>query len=66
MIDFEVKIGDSIIENSTLLEKSTVGNGSKIVGSLIGKNCHIGDNCVLENVIIDHNSKIPDGAKITE
>ena len=66
MIEAHVVIGDSSITKSTILSKSTIGNGCTISGSLIGEKCHIGDNCTLKNVIVSRDSIIPKGTELID
>lgn len=66
MIEAHVVIGDSSITQSTILSKSTIGNGCTISGSLIGEKCHIGDNCTLKNVIVSRDSIIPKGTELID
>ena len=66
MIEAHVVIGDSSITKSTILSKSTIGNGCTISGSLIGEKCHIGDNCTLNNVIVSRDSIIPKGTELID
>ena len=66
MIEAHVVIGDSLITKSTILSKSTIGNGCTISGSLIGEKCHIGDNCTLKNVIVSRDSIIPKGTELID
>ena len=65
MIGKEVLISDSIVSKSTILGNSKVGDNCEIIRSLVGENCEIGDNCILEDVIVDHNSTIPNDTKLT-
>jgi len=65
MIAKQVKIGSSLVSESTILSNSIIKNNCEIVRSLIGRGCEIGDNCILDNVIVDHNSIIPNGAKLS-
>ena len=66
MIEAHVVIGNSSITKSTILSKSTIGNGCTISGSLIGEKCHIGDNCTLKNVIVSRDSIIPKGTELID
>ena len=66
MIEAHVVIGNSSITKSTILSKSTIGNGCTISGSLIGEKCHIGDNCTLKNVIVSQDSIIPMGTELID
>jgi len=66
MIEAHVVIGDSSITQSTILSKSTIGNGCTISGSLIGEKCQIGDNCTLKNVIVSQDSIIPMGTELID
>lgn len=58
---------DSIISaschlvSSALLNSVRVSSSSVVSGCMVGKNTRIGSDCKLENVVIDHNSTIPDG-----
>ena len=66
MIEAHVVIGNSSITKSTILSKSTIGNGCTISGSLIGEKCQIGDNCTLKNVIVSQDSIIPMGTELID
>lgn len=66
MIAREVAVGNSLVKQSTILSDSKINNDCKIVRSLIGKNCEIGNNCNLEDVIVAHNSIIPDGTNLSD
>ena len=52
MVCSNVDIGDSLIEQSTILSGSKIGKKSVIVSSLIGQDCTIGDFCELTNTIV--------------
>jgi len=65
MVGKQVKIGSSTVSESTILRNSIIQNDCKIVRSLIGRTCEIGDNCILDNVIVAHNSIIPNGTKLS-
>ena len=44
----QVKVGDHCeIEDSVVLDGSTIGNGVKLTGVVVGQNCRILDNVVL-------------------
>jgi len=66
MIGHEAIIANSTVSKSTILSSSMVGDNCKIVRSLIGENCEIGDNCILEDVIVAHNSRIPKGTRLSD
>ena len=66
MIEAHVVIGNSSITKSTILSKSTIGNGCTISGSLIGEKFQIGDNCTLKNVIVSQDSIIPMGTELID
>ena len=53
-------IGDECnIRSSALLDSVSVGEGSSIIGCLIGHNAKIGEYCNLENVVVGHGAIIP-------
>ena len=66
MVCSNVDIGDSLIEQSTILSGSKIGKKSVIVSSLIGQDCTIGDFCELTNTIVAHGSHIPNNTKISD
>jgi len=52
------------VKNSTMFRAVKVGKNTTISGSIIMQKSQIGDNCVLENVILDKDVKIEDGVKL--
>ena len=50
----DVKIGNSseIGKNTVICDNVTVGKNTRIIGSVIYPNCHIGDNCIIENGVV--------------
>ena len=52
---------NSIIEDCTLLANSSVASGSSLLNCLVGMDSKIGSDCILKEVIIDHNVVVPDG-----
>ena len=65
MIAEKVTIGSSNVSESTVLDNSQIQNNCEIVRSLIGQHCQIGDDCILTDVIVGHNSVIPNGTKLS-
>ena len=66
MIHQGVIISSSLVSESTILSNSKVADNCQIVRSLIGENCDIGSDCIIEDVIVDHNSTIPNGTKLSD
>ena len=66
MVCSNVDIGDSSIEQSTILSGSKIGDKSVIVSTLIGQDCTIGDYCELTNTIVAHGSHIPNNTKVRD
>ena len=61
-LDFGSQVAEgSTIVSSALLSNVTVESRCKISGCMIGHNTHIGENSVLENVVIDHGAIVPSG-----
>ena len=50
---------DGKVTNSLLFRKVTVGKNSHLKGCIVMHNCDIGENSILENVILDKGIKIP-------
>ncbi len=50
--------------NSVLFRKITVGEKSEIKNSIVLEGCKIGSGCILENVILDKNVIVEDGARV--
>ncbi len=50
---------DGKVTNSLLFRKVNVGKNSRISGCVVMHNCEIGENSILENVILDKGIKIP-------
>ncbi len=55
------KINDSILSRCSLLDDVQVKEKSILSNTMIGRGSTIGKNCRLNNVVVDHNSIIPDG-----
>lgn len=55
---------EGTVENSILFRGVRIAKGSKVVNSIILPKCEIGENAVLENVILDKDVKITDGRTI--
>ncbi len=59
-VDMNCSIASNVeIERSAILSDSNVESGAKIVGCMVGEGAHIGPKANLENVVIDHHSKVP-------
>ena len=74
--------GDSNVENSmlstgaaimsaqlfkcSLLSNVQVGTNSKLNETLVGRNSTIGKNCTLDNVVVDHDSIVPDNTVLSD
>ncbi|MCA1056784.1 glucose-1-phosphate adenylyltransferase [Rossellomorea aquimaris] len=52
------------VRNSTMFRAVKVGKNTTISGSIIMQKSQIGDNCVLENVILDKDVRIEDGVRL--
>ncbi|MEC8589255.1 MAG: NDP-sugar synthase [Candidatus Thermoplasmatota archaeon] len=73
--------GDSNVENSmlstgatitsahlskcSLLNNVRVGSNSRLNETLVGRNSTIGKNCTLDNVVVDHDSNVPDNTALS-
>jgi glucose-1-phosphate adenylyltransferase len=53
------------VETSILFRSVKVGKGSVIRNSIVMQKCQIGENCVLDGVIIDKDVKIDNGVHLT-
>ncbi|MDD7267995.1 MAG: glucose-1-phosphate adenylyltransferase subunit GlgD [Lachnospiraceae bacterium] len=51
------------VEDSVLLKKAYIGNGTVIKNSVILNNVYIGDNCYIENCIVESNGTIRSGSR---
>ena len=57
------KVQQASIIESCILSGSSIGKGSILKNTLVGEKAKIGENCNLENVIVDYNAIVPDGWK---
>ena len=64
MIETDVKFSNSKIHRSTLLKGSSVGENSVIKECLVGTQVVIGKDVHLENVVVGHDSIIPEGSHV--
>ncbi len=59
-VDEGCSIADGVeISQSALLSGVTIESGANLSGCMVGKGAYIGAQAKLENVVIDHNAKIP-------
>ena len=56
----QVDSGSTVV-SSALLSNVNVESGCQISGCMIGHNAHIGENSILENVMVDHGAIVPRG-----
>ena len=61
MIEADVLIEQASIVSSTLLAHTKVGLNAQISNSLVGRSATIGRDVILDGVVVDHDSSIPDG-----
>ena len=66
MVGKDTEIMHSVIENSTILSGTKVARNVSIESSLIGKNVTIGKNSKITNMIVDHDSVIPDDSILND
>ncbi|MCL1998949.1 MAG: glucose-1-phosphate adenylyltransferase subunit GlgD [Turicibacter sp.] len=52
------------VQNSVLFRKIYTGEGSKIINSIVMDGCYIGNNCTVENAILDKEVVLSDGKEI--
>ena len=61
MLAKRTKIDDSVLSRCSLLDGVQIKERSILNNTMIGKDSIIGRDCRLANVVVDHNSVIPDG-----
>ncbi|MBL6891247.1 MAG: NDP-sugar synthase [Candidatus Poseidoniaceae archaeon] len=66
MVQRDTEIMHSVIENSTILSGTKISNNVLIESSLIGKNVTIGQNSKITNMIVDHDSIIPENTILND
>lgn len=66
MVQRDTQIMHSVIENSTILSGTKISNNVLIESSLIGKNVTIGQNSKITNMIVDHDSIIPENTILND
>jgi len=55
---------NGVVRHSVLFRKIYTGEGSSIVNSIVMDGCYIGNNCVVENAILDKEVVLSDGKQI--
>lgn len=55
---------NGVIEHSVLFRRVTTGDNSSIKNSIVMEGCYIGNNCVVENAILDKEVVVSDGKHI--
>ena len=65
MLSTGASITSARLSKCSLLNDVQVGSNSKLNETLIGRNSTIGKNCTLDNVVVDHNSIVPDNTVLS-
>jgi len=58
------EIGRAEVSDSIILDRTNVGEGSRIRNSFIGKNVNIGASCLIEDSVIGDDQVIPPGSSM--
>ena len=66
MLSTGASITSAHLSKCSLLNNVQVGNNSKLNETLVGRNSTIGKNCTLDNVVVDHNSIVPDNTVLSD
>ncbi|WP_174734904.1 sugar phosphate nucleotidyltransferase [Mesobacillus harenae] len=53
------------VENSILSRGVRIGKGSVIRNSVIMQKCHVGEDCILDTVILDNDVKVANGSRLS-
>ena len=66
MLSTGATIESATLSKCSLLENVRVHSNSVLKETLVGRNTVIGKNCLLDNVVIDHGSTIPDNTELSD
>jgi ADP-glucose pyrophosphorylase len=66
MLAQKTHIEDSILSRCSLLDGVQIKEKSILNNTMVGRNSTIGKNCRLTNVVVDHDSVIPDGTVLDD
>ena len=66
MLSTGASITSAHLSKCSLLNNVQVGNNSRLNETLVGRNSTIGKNCTLDNVVVDHNSIVPDNTVLSD
>lgn len=66
MLSKGATINSATLTNCSLLENVTIGSNSKLTETLVGRDTTIGKRCVLNNVVIEHGSILPDNTVLSD
>ncbi|MGB1355577.1 MAG: sugar phosphate nucleotidyltransferase [Poseidonia sp.] len=61
MVGQGCSIGSAHLKASTLLEAAVIGDEAVLSSCLVGERAHVGSNCHLTEVVVDHGSVVPKG-----
>lgn len=66
MLAKKTQIDDSVLSRCSLLEGVKIEEKSVLNNTMVGRDSIVGKNCHLSNVVVDHNSVIPDGTVLDD
>ena len=66
MLAKKTRIDDAILSRCSLLEGVLIKEKSILRNTMVGRDTVIGKNCHLNNVVVDHDSVIPDGTVLDD
>ena len=66
MLSTGTNLDSANLSKCSLLENVNIGAQSTLNETLVGRNTTIGKNCLLDNVVIDHGSIIPDNTILSD
>ncbi len=66
MLSTGASITSAHLSKCSLLNNVQIGANSKLNETLIGRNSTIGKNCALDNVVVDHDSIVPDNTVLSD